>query len=377
MQSENIAISRLTTLEVGGMPERTVTVTDNSQLGELLSQLWRSGDEYLVIGGGSNLLVSDSPFSGTVIRLQTKGIAKVPGAQVGYQRVHIAAGENWDEVVAWSVRSGLAGIEAMSGIPGNAGAVPIQNVGAYGQDISQTLVSIDFIDDGASEVVQIPAVELGLGLRTSVLKHHYGSPADRIGVVTGITLDLRIVAASGFAVESKQLAAALGLSTGETVTLGWIREHVLATRAAKGMVWNANDPDTHSAGSFFQNPIVSAEIVRTLPANCPKWPLFEAADVAAVISLADYDGSVPGFDAAPDRYKVSAAWLIEYSGMLRGFSLPGSRASLSTKHALAITNRGGASADEIAELARFVRSRVFAETGVLLDPEPVVIGLDL
>lgn len=371
------AIADLTTLEVGGVPERMLVLDSDAALIEALADIWAKREDYLFIGGGSNLLVSDEPFLGTVVRLVTKGIERVSGAPDGFQRVRIAAGENWDEVVAWTVAEGLAGVEAMSGIPGNAGAVPIQNVGAYGQDISQTLVSIEFLDDGTLVPVVVDAADLELGLRTSVLKSHFGSVAQRPGVVLSITLDLRVVGNGDFAVESKQLAAALGVSSGDLLSLSWVREHVLRTRAAKGMVWEESDPDTHSAGSFFQNPIVSAATSRTLPKDCPKWPLFEAADVAAVISLADYDGNPPALDSEPERFKISAAWLIEYSGMRRGFSLPGSRASLSTKHALAITNRGGASADEIAELARFVRSRVLAETGVLLEPEPVVIGLDI
>lgn len=377
MANSPTAIAKLTTLEVGGVPERMFVLDSDAALIEVLAGLWASGDDYLFIGGGSNLLVSDEPFMGTVICLETKGIEKVPGADSGFQRVKIAAGERWDEVVSWAVAEGLAGIEAMSGIPGNAGAVPIQNVGAYGQDIAQTLVSIEFLDDGSSVPLEVCAADLELGLRTSVLKSHFGSEAQRPGVVLSITLDLRVVGNGDFAVDSTQLAGALGLTAGDVVSLSWVRNHVLSTRAAKGMVWNESDPDTHSAGSFFQNPIVSAAVMKSLPRDCPRWPLFEAADAAAVIPLASYDGIVPNFDTVPERFKVSAAWLIEHSGMRRGFSLPGSRAALSSKHALAITNRGGASAAEIAELARFVRSRVLAETGVLLDPEPVVIGLEL
>lgn len=375
----------LTTIGVGGSPAGMVDATTRGELIAALNEAWASDDDWFVLGGGSNLLVADEPFEGTVIRILTTGFSLVDGAPEGFQRVAVEAGQNWDELVAWSVDAGLAGIEAMSGIPGTAGAAPIQNVGAYGQEIVQTLVSVDLIDEATGELTTVPASELGLGPRTSVLKRHYGSAPERSAVVAGLALDLRVVGTDPRPVTDERIRGALGLdgarSAGEdgsgNASLRWIRDTVREIRASKGMVLDPADADTRSAGSFFNNPIVSEQVARTLPAECPRWPIEPEDDAAQVFDLETWDGVVAP-PREPSRFvKVSAAWLIEHAGLAKGFGLPGSRATLSTKHTLAITNRGGARTEEIAALARFVRTRVAAEYGIELNPEPVFIGVDL
>ncbi|MGO3221853.1 UDP-N-acetylmuramate dehydrogenase [Microbacterium gubbeenense] len=368
-------LADLTTIGVGAEPARMVDVRTRDELLAALQDVW--DEEWFVLGGGSNLLVGDEEFDGTVIRILTGGHAPVDGAADGYQRVTIEAGQNWDDFVAWAVSQGLQGVEAMSGIPGTAGAAPIQNVGAYGQEIVQTLVSVDLIDDGTDQIITVPAGELGLGPRTSDLKRHYGSVPERSAVIVGVTLDLRVVGTEPRPVADARIRSALGLAADEAVALADVRERVLQIRRAKGMVLDPDDADTRSAGSFFNNPIVSDDIARALPDGCPTYPLEPEVEQEQVFDLATWDGQVAPIVPQPALVKVSAAWLIENSGLPKGFALPGSRASLSTKHTLALTNRGGASAEEIAELARFVRTRVAAEYGIELNPEPVFVGVEL
>lgn len=372
-----VPLSELTTLRTGGLPARVVEATTSDELVRTLREVWATGEPWLVVGGGSNLFVGDEPFEGTVIRVRTSGIDEIPGARADSVRLRVQAGHDWDALVAETVARGLAGIEAMSGIPGTVGAAPVQNVGAYGQEIVQTLVEVELLDESTGELSTVAASDLGLGFRTSVLKHHYGSVAERPGVIVSVTLELERVGAGDRPVPGAQLRGALGLDADTAVSLQWIRDHVLATRARKGMVLDDEDPDTWSAGSFFQNAIVSEAFARTLPAECPRWPLAPVADAVTVIPLAAFDGVVPPAVTEQREVKVSSAWLIENSGLSRGFRFPRSRAGLSTKHTLALTNRGGSTAAEIAELARFVQQRVQAEFGLLLQPEPVLVNVEL
>ncbi|MCT9820829.1 UDP-N-acetylmuramate dehydrogenase [Microbacterium sp. W1N] len=372
-----VPLSRLTTLRAGGAPTRLVEARTTAELVDTLRELWATGEPWLVVGGGSNLLVGDEPFDGTVVLVRTEGIEQLPSPHEGRTRLRVQAGHNWDALVEYAVTAGLSGIVAMSGIPGTVGAAPVQNVGAYGQEIVQTLVEVDFLDEDTGEVSTVPAADLGLGFRTSVLKNHYGSVAERRGVILSVTLDLRVVGHGEYLLQSAQLRTALGVEAGQPVTLRWVRETVLATRARKGMVLDDADPDTHSAGSFFQNAVVSASFARTLPEACPRWPVAPDLDPVTVIPLDRYDGVVPPPAQGSPDVKVSAAWLIEHSGLRKGFALPRSRAALSTKHALALTNRGDATAAELAELARFIQGRVQSEFGLILQPEPVLVNVEL
>lgn len=336
-------LADLTTMRVGGPAREYVSAFTGDDLVDAARAAWAADEPWLVLGGGSNLVVADEGFDGTVIHALSRGIERLPGDGV---RLRVQAGEPWDELVAFAVGQGWAGIEALSGIPGSAGAAPMQNIGAYGQELSSTLRAIEFLDYLGTEVVRVPAAELEFGYRTSTLKR------GRQGVVLSIELELREsdTAVAGY----DQLAGALGVAVGDAVPLAAVRDRVLALRASKGMVLDPADPDSVSCGSFFTNPIVTENFARGLPSEAPQW--IEADDV---------------------HVKLSAAWLIERSGVGRGFALPGSRAAISSKHTLAITNRGGATAEEVAELARFVRTRVLAEFGVLLAPEPVTVGVTL
>jgi UDP-N-acetylmuramate dehydrogenase len=366
-----IRLAELTTLRTGAAPARMQEARTTAELVEALRDTWSRGDDWFVLGGGSNLFVGDESFEGTVIRVRTE----LPSPHEGRIRLRAQAGHGWDAFVAYAVEHGYAGMEAMSGIPGTVGASPVQNIGAYGQEIQETLVEVELIDESTGEISTVPAAELGLGFRTSVLKHHYGQVPERRAVILSVTVDL--VVATERIVRGEQLRRALGLADDTPVPLTWVRERILATRATKGMLLDENDPDTHGVGSFFQNAIVPESVARALPPECPRWPVAPDLDAVTVIPLANYDGLLEAPRHEPTEVKVSAAWLIEQAGIRKGFKLPQSRASVSTKHALALTNRGNATAAEVAQLARFIQSRVHAEFGLVLQPEPVLIDVEL
>lgn len=361
-------LSELTTIRVGGPAAAVVEPATPGELVSTARELWRSGEEVLLVGGGSNLVVSDAGYEGTVIRVVTRGIAVAQaGANV---RLTVQAGERWDDLVAATVTQGLAGIEALSGIPGSVGAAPIQNIGAYGQELSSTLVSVEFLDAITGEVTVVSAADLELGYRTSAIKR------GRQGLVVSVVLELVPTAESPVAYE--QLASALGVSVGTSVPLARVRESVLALRASKGMVLDAGDPDSVSAGSFFTNPIVTESFARGLPGDVPRWAVEEEDDTPTVVPLEHFIGDVR---ARPQTIgergtKLSAAWLIEHSGIGKGFRLPGSAAAVSSKHTLAIVNTGYATAEDVAQLARYIQARVLTEFGVILQPEPVLVGIE-
>ncbi|MGO2658508.1 UDP-N-acetylmuramate dehydrogenase [Mycetocola reblochoni] len=366
-----------TTLRVGGPADEIVTAATEESLVAAVAAVWDRGEDPLVVGGGSNLLVGDDGYDGTVVLVRTTGIRRLDSDE-GRVRLRVQAGENWDALVAATVESGWSGIEALSGIPGSVGAAPIQNIGAYGQDVAGVLVGVTVLDRESGDRVHLDAAELALGYRTSVLKRHGGLPPVRDAVV--LSVDIELVESGGRSqpVAYEQLARALGVELGAVVAPAEVRSAVLALRASKGMVLDAADPDTRSAGSFFTNPTVPAAVAAVLPASAPRWPVEDGTAADTVIPLDRFDGSVPapsGHGAA--RVKLSAAWLIENAGIPRGFALPRSRAAISSKHTLALTNHDGATAAEVAELARFVVLRVRAEFGVDLVPEPVTLGVEI
>ena len=390
---EPVDLSTLTTFRVGGPPAaRVAPVTEQDLINETLV-VWGLDENWLLLGGGSNTVVADEGFDGIVIQVVTRGIEVLAGgreipseadAAAGLAsgdrvRLRVQAGEPWDDLVAYAVDHGWAGIEALSGIPGSCGAAPVQNIGAYGQEISDSLVAVDFLSYETGEVERRERADLDLGYRTSALKQGLR------GVVLAIELELHDTAAEasvlgstlGYPLTYAQLAGALGAQLGDRVPLQTVRATVLGLRAGKGMVLDPNDPDTFSAGSFFTNPIVTETFARSLPADAPRWPL-EDEPADRVIPLEEYMGVGPIPGEEPVRLvKLSAAWLIEHAGVRRGFRLPGSKAAVSSKHTLALTNTGGATAAEVAELARYVLGRVQAEFGVNLQPEPVLVGLTL
>lgn len=372
-----------TTLRVGGPAEHTVVASTRDEIIEAATRAWNDDEPLLVLGGGSNVLISDDGFAGTVLLIRTEGVRRIapsaespePQSEDSTQRVtvRIEAGHDWDAFVAWSVAEGLSGVEALSGIPGRAGAAPMQNIGAYGAELADVLVSIELLDHRTHDVRHIAAADLGLRYRSSALKR---------GEVQGTVLSIEVELSQSeqAAVRYPQLANALGVPLHTEVPLAQIRQSVLALRASKGMVVNESDHDSWSAGSFFTNPVVTERAARSLPREAPQFLIDDDDPPPAVTPLADLAAGLPLNlpSPAPERMvKLSAAWLIEHAGVPKGFAIPGSRAAVSTKHTLALTNRGGATAGEIAELARLVHHRVQQEFGVMLEPEPRFIGLEL
>ncbi|MBK0422274.1 UDP-N-acetylmuramate dehydrogenase [Leucobacter sp. CSA2] len=368
-------------MRVGGPAERILAAHSSEELVEHARELWDDGEDWLLLGGGSNTVVHDDGYPGPVLLVRSTGISPIAdeaAAAEGRVRLRVQAGHDWDHLVAATVERGLAGIEALSGIPGRAGAAPVQNIGAYGQELSDVLHSIEFLDRYLDEVIRIPAAELGLGYRDSDLKR------GREGVVLSIDLLLTPTAegdADGSApIAYGQLAAALGAEIGDRAPLREVRNAVLKLRASKGMVLDPADHDTWSAGSFFTNPIVSERFARTLPADAPRFEIGDEDDAPAVTTFEELSLGMPLRVPEPTGerlVKLSAAWLIEQSGVRKGFRIPGSGAAISSKHTLAITNRGNATADEVAQLGRLVVQRVQQEFGVILQPEPNLYGLEL
>lgn len=367
-------LAELTTMRVGGPAERVVVAHTADELIELANGLWEGDEPWLLLGGGSNTIVSDEGFPGPVLLVRTSGIEIVKQSDSSV-RIRVQAGHDWDRLVAECVSRDWGGIEALSGIPGLVGAAPVQNIGAYGQELSDVLHSIEFLDASTGEPRRIAAPDLKLSYRDSVIKQGLE------GVVLSVDLMLRPGASSPIAYE--QLARALGAGIGDERPIADVREAVLALRGSKGMVLDEADHDTWSAGSFFTNPIVHESFARTLPVDAPRFPVAPVADPEPVVigldELATLDALPQPRQAAQAerRVKLSAAWLIDHAGIKKGTRLPGSGAAVSSKHTLAITNHGGATAGQVAELARFIVQRVQQEFGVILVPEPNLYGLEL
>jgi len=369
-------LADLTTLGIGGPAASLLQPATRDELIAQTLATWGSPEDWLLLGGGSNVVIADEGFDGVVIRVATRGMTatRVEGSARPV-RLTVEAGEPWDAVVAHAVANGWSGIEALSGIPGSAGAAPVQNIGAYGQELASSLVSIDFLDFDTGQVVKIPAPELGLGYRTSALKR------GRLGLVVSLELALADDPSAGSGrraglsqpIAYAQLASALGVRIGDRVPVGELRAAVLELRGSKGMLWDPADPDSASAGSFFTNPVVTETFARGLPADAPRWPT-APEEAARVLPLGS---DIPHIVGGEYLVKLSAAWLIEKAGISRGFAIPGSRAAISGKHTLAIVNRGGATAADVVQLAGYIQTRVLAEFGVILQPEPVLVGVQL
>jgi UDP-N-acetylmuramate dehydrogenase len=357
-----------TTARVGGPAQAWIVASTEDQLTQAIADTDAAGSPLLVLSGGSNMLVADAGFPGTVVQIATEGIEVLDSTDTDVH-IRIAAGHNWDSVVAWSVSQGLTGIEALSGIPGSTGATPVQNVGAYGADISQTLCSIRVWDRKARAVAEFRAADLDFGYRDSIIKRTISSSTTNFDHASPrwivLSVDLRLAKSGQSApVRYAQLAKALNVELGDFAPLEHVRQSVLELRASKGMVLAPSDHDTWSTGSFFTNPIVPVEVAATLPDNAPKFAHHEAGDTT-------------------DTVKLSAAWLIDHAGYHKGFGLnnePGTvegRAALSTKHTLALTNRGNATTQDMIQIATLVRDGVAEKWGVTLVPEPVLVGVQL
>ena len=333
-----------TTLRVGGPARRMITVATESELIEGVRDLDASSEPVLVLGGGSNVLVGDGGFEGTVLKITTRGITEEIAACSGAV-ITVAAGEPWDPLVRYAIERGWSGLEAMSGIPGLVGATPIQNVGAYGADVSELISTVRTLDRSTGQLKTLFPIECGFGYRTSRFKSDPGR-----FVVLSVSFQLPLGSMSQ-PIRYPELARALGVEAGRRAPAADVREAVLALRSAKGMVLVEDDHDTWSVGSFFTNPILSPAAAAALPADAPR------------------------FGHPDGRVKTSAAWLIEQTGFAKGYGQ--GAAQLSTKHTLALTNRGGASAAELLSLAREIRAGVQAKFGVELVPEPVLVGCEL
>jgi UDP-N-acetylmuramate dehydrogenase len=342
-------LSPLTTLRLGGAAASLVEVGDLAETVEAVRGADRDGEPLLVLAGGSNVVVSDAGFDGTVVLLRSSGVR----CQRGGDDVHVtvAAGHAWDDLVAYCVAEGLAGIECMSGIPGSAGATPIQNVGAYGQEVAETVRVVTAYDRRAGEVVTLGPAECGFGYRHSAFKGH-----DRY-VVLEVTYALRPDRHGG-PLRYGELTRVLGVDGDRGALLGDIRDAVLSLRRGKGMVIDPDDADTRSVGSFFMNPVLAAD----------RWTAF----VARCAEVCGPDAAAPRWPDGPDRVKTSAAWLIERAGFAKGYGRDG--VAISGKHTLALTHRGGGTTTALLDLAREIRDGVDATFGVRLVNEPVLIG---
>lgn len=351
--AEAVPLAPLTTMRIGPVARRLVTCASTEQVVAVVRQLdseAHSGNAGppLVFAGGSNLVIADTLTGLTAVQLANNGIA------IDGNLVRAEAGAVWDDVVVAAIERGLGGLECLSGIPGSAGATPVQNVGAYGAEVSDTITRVRVLDRRSGAVRWVPGGELGFGYRTSVFKQADGLEIPSVVLEVEFALD-----ASGRSAPLRygELTAALNATSGERADPHAVREAVLALRARKGMVLDAADHDTWSVGSFFTNPVVAPEVYERLAGQInepmPHYP-------------------------APDGVKLAAGWLVERAGFGKGYP-DDERATcrLSTKHALALTNRGGAGAGDVITLARTIRDGVRDVFGITLKPEPVLLGCRL
>ncbi|WP_371812819.1 UDP-N-acetylmuramate dehydrogenase [Saccharopolyspora sp. ASAGF58] len=351
----DLPLADYTTLRLGGPATELVIARRPEELTAAVRAADSAGQRLLVLGGGSNVVVADEGFAGHVVRIATKG-RQYDSVGDGLVQLTAEAGEDWDEVVADTVRQGLGGLECLSGIPGLTGATPVQNVGAYGVEVSELLVSVDLLDRSTGRVRTVPASELGLTYRNSVLKH------SDVAVVLRARFLLRDGGRSA-PIRYAELARALDAEPGWQVDVASAREAVLALRRGKGMVLDPADHDTWSAGSFFTNPIVGADELPEV--------------LARIVAKVGPDQRIPQYPGDDGRTKLSAAWLIERAGFVKGHPGPVGRVRLSTKHTLALTNRGAATTRDLLLLAREVRDGVRVAFGVSLAPEPVLVDCSL
>lgn len=347
-----IPLAPLTTLRVGGPARRLVEVTTADETVEAVRAADAAGGPMLVLGGGSNVVVSDAGFDGTVVHVLSRGV----DVRRGGDRVELTvqAGEPWDDLVAYTVDEGWSGLECLSGVPGLAGATPIQNVGAYGQEVAQTISLVRVYDRHRRIMADMSPDECRFTYRHSVLK----------GTDRYVVLAVRFALTEeplARPVRYSELAAGLGVAVGERAPLGDVRDAVLGLRRRKGMVIDPSDADTRSVGSFFTNPVLPADEFAALEHRA-------SARLGVEVSL-------PRFPAPSGSVKTSAAWLIEHAGFGKGYGDGAAR--ISTKHTLALTNRGGAKAEDVLALARLVRDGVRDAFGVELVNEPVLVGAAL
>jgi UDP-N-acetylmuramate dehydrogenase len=339
---DDVLLWPLTTLELGGRARHLVVAEDEAAVGEALRWAADRRLPVLILGGGSNVVIADAGWEGLVVRITSRGVAFE--AVGGEMRVTVQAGEPWDALVAGMVARGLAGLECLSGIPGLAGATPIQNVGAYGQEVADTIRSVRVLERPGGRVRELPPEACGFAYRDSAFKR---DPERH--VVLAVTFGLRPGGQPTLRYQELIDAVAAG---GAPPTLASTRAAVLALRRAKSMVIDPADPNRRSVGSFFTNPIVpaarAAEIATRAAARVPQWP------------------------AGPGMVKLSAGWLIERAGIAKGYRR--GPVGVSTRHALALVHHGGGTAADLLALAREIRDAVRTTFAVTLTPEPVLVG---
>jgi UDP-N-acetylmuramate dehydrogenase len=348
-EEAGVPLAGLTTMRVGGPAARLVRVGTTDELVDAVREVDDADEPLLVLGGGSNLVVADEGFPGTVVRVETTGIQLESDDRCGGANVRVAAGEPWDDLVAHAVEQGWSGVEALSGIPGSTGATPIQNVGAYGQEVAETVAQVRVWDRRDGQVRTLFGSDCGFTYRDSRFKR---DPARF--VVLDVLFQLRIADLSE-PVRYDDLARSLDVELGERVPLADARAAVLDQRRRRGMVLDPADHDTWSCGSFFTNPILPADEMAALAVRAPGLPVWDEPD---------------------GRRKTSAAWLIERAGFTKGFGAPGP-AALSDKHTLAVTNRGSARTADVVALARSIQAGVEDRFGIRLVNEPVLVGVAL
>jgi UDP-N-acetylmuramate dehydrogenase len=351
--AEAVPLAPLTTLRVGPVARRVITCTNTEQVVTTLRHLDAERCQpLLVLAGGSNLVIADTLTDLTVVRLAANNIS------VDGNIVRAEAGAVWDDVVVRAIAAGLGGLECLSGIPGSAGATPVQNVGAYGADVSETITRVRLLDRRSGAVRWAPASEMRFGYRSSVLKHAGGGPGGLQPPAVVLEVEFALdVSGRSAPLRYGELIAALDATAGDRADPAAVREAVLGLRTRKGMVLDPTDHDTWSVGSFFTNPVIAPEAYERL------------AD-----SAGEARRPVPRYPA-PDGIKLAAGWLVEQAGFGKGYPDVGTaRCRLSTKHALALTNRGGATATDVVSLARTVRDGVRDVFGITLRPEPVLVG---
>lgn len=332
-----------TTFRLGGPARRFVEATTEKQLVDTVADCDSRGEPVLVLGGGSNVLIADEGFDGTVVKVATRGV-RAEAADCSGAQLEVAAGEVWDDLVARAVAAQWSGMETLSGIPGSVGAVPIQNVGAYGAEVATLIQRVRTWDRAEGAIRTFAAAECGFGYRDSRFKREKGRH-----LVLRVDFQLPL-GELGQPVRYPELARALGVAVGQRAPASRVRETVLAIRRRKGMVLDANDHDTWSAGSFFTNPILTPEQAASLPAEAPRF-------------------------SAGEGVKTSAAWLIQHAGYPAGHGSGPAR--LSTRHVLALTNRGCATTADVLALAREIRGGVRERFGITLVPEVNLVGVSI
>jgi UDP-N-acetylmuramate dehydrogenase len=351
-QRHGAPLAELTTLRLGGPARRLLDAGLQAEVIDAVKAADAAGEALLVIAGGSNLVIADAGFDGTVLGIRTRGVAT--DRHGDRLRLTAAAGEPWDELVARCTTDGLAGVECLSGIPGSTGATPIQNVGAYGEQVSDTIVGVRAYDRAAREVIELTAAECAFAYRSSRFRHTSQY------VVLEVTLALERSRLSA-PIAYPELARTLGIAPGVRAPLAAVREAVLELRRRKGMVLDPADADSVSAGSFFLNPVLSAQAFVALERR--------------VAERLDRRARLPAWSEPHGAVKTSAAWLIERAGFYRGYGT--GRVGISSKHTLALVNRGGASTAELIALAREIRDGVQESFGVTLRTEPTLVGIEL